>query len=129
MNLEPITISLPSLIHRIGGDNTKIARAFAEQCNCRMQRVRRSRHWQVTGEFDDLKQLFAMLKLESYDDFRFVYTKMEAHIHQIELTHEPLNVKLRRLIENNPAITLAELMSMTHCSLIEARIARDEAEF
>ncbi|MEF1339629.1 ribosome recycling factor family protein, partial [Vibrio rotiferianus] len=50
-----ITIPLPSLIHRIGGDNAKRAKAIAVEKKCELKRIRRSRNWQITGEALDLK--------------------------------------------------------------------------
>lgn len=77
MAIMIITISLPSLIHRLGGENAKKA-------------------------------------------------KMLAREYQEQL--EPKSAKLVRLVKQNPSITLAELMHITHCTIAEARTARFNAD-
>ena len=47
---EDIIIALPSIIHRIGGETAKQAKAIALQNECEFKRVRRSRNWSVTGK-------------------------------------------------------------------------------
>jgi hypothetical protein len=53
-----VVISLPSLIHRIGGDNAKRAQAIAVEKKCELKRIRRSRNWQIAGEALDVKAFF-----------------------------------------------------------------------
>ena len=123
-----ITISLPSLIHRIGGDHAKRAKAIAAENKCELKRIRRSRNWQVTGEALDLKAFLDRIKIEEAESMRFMVNKMEAGLAKHSDKLEPLEAKLIRLVMENPNITLAELMSETNCTLIQARTARFEAE-
>jgi hypothetical protein len=121
---EDILISLPSLIHRIGGEKTKQAKAIAQQCYCELKRVRRSRNWGVSGEAMNVQGFAERLKTHHDDGFRYLIQKVETAL----LAHgdklEPLETKLARLIIDNPNITLAKLIQVTQCSIAEARLAR-----
>ncbi|MEF1166655.1 MULTISPECIES: ribosome recycling factor family protein [Vibrio] len=123
-----ITISLPSLIHRIGGDHAKRAKAIAAENKCELKRIRRSRNWQITGEALDLKAFLDRIKVEEAEPMRFMVNKMEAGLAKHSDKLEPLEAKLIRLVMENPNITLAELMSETNCTIAQARTARFEAE-
>lgn len=123
-----ITISLPSLIHRIGGDHAKRAKAIAAENKCELKRIRRSRNWQITGEALDLKAFLDRIKAEEAEPMRFMVNKMEAGLAKHSDKLEPLEAELIRLVMENPNITLAELMSETNCTIAQARTARFEAE-
>ncbi len=123
-----ITIPLPSLIHRIGGDHAKRAKAIAAENKCELKRIRRSRNWQITGEALDLKAFLDCIKAEEAEPMRFMANKMEAGLAKHSDKLEPLEAKLIRLVMENPNITLAELMSETNCTIAQARTARFEAE-
>ncbi|AXY03398.1 ribosome recycling factor [Vibrio alfacsensis] len=123
-----ITIPLPSLIHRIGGEHAKRAKAIAAEKKCELKRIRRSRNWQIAGEALDLKTFLDHIKAEESDPMRFMVNKMEAGLAKHSDKLEPLEAKLIRLVMENPNITLAELMSETNCTISQARTARFEAE-
>ncbi|MDV6252302.1 ribosome recycling factor family protein [Vibrio sp. EA2] len=128
MDSNQLTISLPSLIHRIGGDQAKRAKMIAMEKKCELKRVRRSRNWVVTGEALDLNCFLEQIKSEEPEALRFVIKKMEVGLaaHQDKL--EPLEAKLIRLVVDNPNVTLAELMAETNCTIAQARTARFDAE-
>ncbi|MFT5704998.1 MAG: ribosome recycling factor [Shewanella sp.] len=126
---EKITISLPSLIHRIGREQVKQAKDIALQHQCELKRVRRSRNWGVTGEAINIQQFSVTLKTESGDEFSYLIKKIETALLDHADKLEPLAAKLVRLITDNPNITLAELIHMTDCTLAEARTARFDADF
>lgn len=118
-----ITIALPSLIHRIGRTSTLTARELALQYECELKRVRRSRHWQLVGEFAQLE----LFKQALIDTDVIVYQFMLSKITTALVNVEPpltLEQQLAQLILNNPTITIAELVSLTYCSEAEARVAR-----
>ncbi len=128
MHSHKLTIPLPSLIHRIGGEHAKRAKMIAMDKGCELKRVRRSRNWQVSGEALDLKTFLDHLKAEESEALCFVINKMEVGLvaHQDKL--EPLEAKLIRLVVENPNITLAELMAETNCTIAQARTARFDAD-
>ena len=135
---EDIIIALPSLIHRIGGETAKQAKAIALQYECELKRVRRSRNWSVTG--DAIKVQTYTLQLKAHQmishklnkqgdgEFHYLIRKIETALlgHADKL--ETLEAKLIRLITQTPSITLSKLVLLTHCTEAEARVARFEAE-
>ncbi|ELV8631210.1 ribosome recycling factor family protein [Vibrio vulnificus] len=123
-----IVIALPSLIHRIGGEVTKHLKSVAAAHGCELKRVRRSRHWQISGEALALQAFYDQVRRLEEDSASYLVKKMQLALASHSEKLEPLEDKLQRLVMENPAITLAELMSQTHCSLSQARSARFSAE-
>ncbi|BAJ03494.1 ribosome recycling factor family protein [Shewanella violacea] len=128
---EDITISLPSLIHRIGREEVNQAKAIAVQYQCELKRVRRSRNWGLSGEAIKIQSYSAGLKAELLKreaGFRYLIQKIETALLDHADKLEPLEAKLARLLTDNPNITLAELIHITDCTLAEARTARFHAD-
>ncbi|MFB2640227.1 ribosome recycling factor family protein [Shewanella bicestrii] len=126
---DDISIPLPSLIHRIGREVVKRAQAIAVQKGCELKRVRRSRNWSITGQAIAIQSCCVELKAQSDTaEFAFMIKKIDSGLLQHADKLEPLGAKLVRLINQNPAITLGELMQQTQCTMSEARLARFEAE-
>ncbi|MFB2719725.1 ribosome recycling factor family protein [Shewanella xiamenensis] len=126
---DDISIPLPSLIHRIGREAAKRAQAMALKHGCELKRVRRSRNWSITGQAIAIQSYCAELTAQSdAAEFAFLIKKIDTALLQHADKLEPLSAKLVRLINQNPAITLGELMQQTQCSISEARLARFEAE-
>lgn len=126
---DDIRIPLPSLIHRIGREAVKRAQAIAVQKGCELKRIRRSRNWSITGQAIAIQSCCAELKAQSdITEFAFMIKKIDSALLQHADKLEPLGAKLIRLINQNPAITLGELMQQTQCTMSEARLARFEAE-
>ncbi|MFD2176516.1 ribosome recycling factor family protein [Veronia pacifica] len=122
MSNSLLIVPLPSLVHRIGGEAVKKARALASQYQCQLKRVRRSRNWQLSGEAMRLDELCNQLDRES--ELKYLKQKTEQKLQLHPELLETKAAKLRRLIENDPTITLAELVALTQCTLSEARAAR-----
>ena len=125
---KDITIRLPSLIHRIGGDKAKQAKAIAMQYHCELKRVRRSRNWGLSGEAINIQSFTEQLKAENDGELSYLIQKIETALLDHADKLEPLEAKLARLINNNPGITLGELIQLTQCTEAEARVARFYAD-
>lgn len=129
---DDITILLPSLIHRIGREAVKQAQAIATQYDCELKRVRRSRNWCIVGAAIKIQSCTAHLQAEQRlmadGAFRYLIQKLESALLQYADKLEPLDAKLIRLITDNPAITLGELMQLTQCTVTEARLARFQTD-
>ena len=123
---EPITIMLPSLIHRIGRENVTQAQTLAKSYGCQLKRVRRSRNWQICGGAIDIQSFIK--QLVNFEGFRYLTQKIETALLQHSDKLESIDAKLIRLIDNNPSITLAELMELTQCTITEARLARFQTD-
>ena len=129
---EDIIIALPSIIHRIGGETAKQAKAIALQNECKFKRVRRSRNWSVTGKAIKVQTYALQLKAHQMisqklnkqgdGEFHYLIRKIETALlgHADKL--ETLEAKLIRLITQTPSITLSKLVLLTHCTEAEARV-------
>lgn len=100
--------------------------------------MRRSRNWGLSGEAINIQSFARQLKAESLQalelksidegEFRYLVQKIETALLDHADKLEPLTVKLIRLINQNPNITLAELIHVTDCTMSEARTARFDAD-
>ncbi len=121
---DPISIPLPSLIHRIGRNNVNRVKAIASEHQCMLKRIRRSRNWQLVGEATQVLLTKQALKKLNDLDLSYLIKKLEAELLKHADKLEPLEAKLERLITEQPSITLAELMEQCQCTLAQARAAR-----
>ncbi|EMK6954291.1 ribosome recycling factor family protein [Vibrio cholerae] len=121
---QAIAITLPSLIHRIGSDTVKRLKLQAQTFDCELKRIRRSRNWQLLGEAALMQNFVIQIKQTEYQEAEYLIRKLETALKQHSDKLEPLETKLQRLISQKPSITLAELMAVTQCSLVQAREAR-----
>lgn len=117
-------ITLPSLIHRIGGENCKYAKTIAVQHQCELKRIRRSRNWQITGNSADLTNLFTTLQAEQSQGFDYLINKLNTGLLALNDKPESKTEQLASLIAQQPDTTLNELMAATNCTMAEARVAR-----
>jgi tRNA(Phe) wybutosine-synthesizing methylase Tyw3 len=125
---KTITTPLPSLIHRMGSDNTKKAKLVALECGCEIKRIRRSRNWQIIGDEYTCKKLSERLRLSEPEAMQFLIRKIDEKLAAYNDKLERIEDKLKKLVIQNPNITLAELMLITNCSITEARFARFDAD-
>ncbi|HDI3223882.1 TPA: ribosome recycling factor family protein [Vibrio cholerae] len=121
---QAIAITLPSLIHRIGSDTVKRLKLQAQTFDCELKRIRRSRNWQLLGEAASMQNFVFQIKQTEYQVAEYLIRKLETALKQHSDKLEPLEAKLQRLTSQKPSITLAELMAVTQCSLVQAREAR-----
>lgn len=128
MNIDQsITVALPSLIHRVGGETAQSVKQLALKHECELKRVRRSRHWQMSGDALNIQSLCSELTQQP-EKVLFIIKKLNLalQLHQDKL--ESPTDRLKRLLTENPNMTLSELMEMTHCSVAEARRARFDVD-
>ncbi|MFC5077909.1 Ribosome recycling factor [Vibrio thalassae] len=108
-----ISVRLNSFVHRVEDKAQVIASAALSGCT--LKRIRRSRHWLVTGRKEQLAA-FAL----------------EAGVGWISVAIEKVLVDykspIQQVLERNPEATIAELMHESGCTLVEARAAIDEHE-
>lgn len=128
MSDKVITIALPSLIHRIGGEQTKKARSLADEFNCKLSRVRRSRNWQISGLAPNQAAFCKHIKSQTPEPMAYLIRKLDEGLEKHKDKLEPEEARLKRIIEENPNITLNELMAQTNCSISEARKARFDSD-
>ncbi|MBN7284916.1 ribosome recycling factor [Vibrio cholerae] len=121
---QAIAITLPSLIHRLGSDTVKRLKLQAQAFDCELKRIRRSRNWQLLGEAASMQKFVIQIKQTEYQVAEYLIRRVEAGLRPPSDKIESIEVQLQRLVQQNPSITLAELMAATHYSLMQARAAR-----
>ncbi|TQQ48570.1 ribosome recycling factor [Vibrio cholerae] len=121
---QAIAITLPSLIHRLGSDTVKRLRLQAQAFDCELRRIRRSRNGQLLGEAASMQKFVIQIKQTEYQVSKYLIRRVEAGLRPPSDKIESIEVQLQRLVQQNPSITLAELMAAIHCSLMQARAAR-----
>ncbi len=125
---EKLTIHFPSLVRRIGGEKAKELKAIALEHQCELKRIRRSRNWQISGFVEQLSSFHQQIKdSQIVIDYPFIELKIAEAILPFEQASLP--ARLAELITSNENITLAELMEKTGCTVAQARLAREDAEF
>lgn len=125
--MNPISVPLPSLIHRLGGSDVAKLKTLASQHKCELKRVRRSRNWVLQGMWQDVNaftQAVPGLRLVKETYFLSKVTP----VLRATKTETPQEM-LMRLLKDQPDLTVAELVDATGCELTEVRRARIESEF
>ncbi|MFA0698159.1 ribosome recycling factor family protein, partial [Vibrio sp. 10N.222.49.C9] len=79
-------VALPSLIHRVGGETVQSVKQLALKHECELKRVRRSRHWQVSGDAINIQALCSELSQQP-DSVLFIIKKLNLalQLHQDKL--------------------------------------------
>ncbi|MGL6259951.1 ribosome recycling factor family protein [Vibrio sp. WXL103] len=124
MPCEPITVPLPSLLHRLERQKVDLAKQLCEAQSCQLKRVRRSRNWQLVGSPMAIDAFVRQYQVQAKTEVDFLINKVQAILNQHQDKLEPLEDKLQRMLQEQPNMTLAELMQATQCSLMQARQAR-----
>ncbi|KJY85112.1 hypothetical protein TW81_01510 [Vibrio galatheae] len=111
-----ISVTLNSLVHRVPDKAELIA--LATEHDCQLKRIRRSRHWLLSGQEEKLRALITLLDNEAH---QWIVKAIERSL------PKPV-FDLSAILTEKPNITLQQLVSETSCSLFEARKALDEFE-
>ncbi|GAK83745.1 ribosome recycling factor [Vibrio ponticus] len=123
MSDDLISVPLPSLIHKIGREQAAELRQLAANFGCECKRIRRSRNWQLQGDFHGLRSLLDELQVRDSLTHQFALSRLSAALTKIQ---PPLSIEeqLQQLLQDNPNITLTEMMEATSCEIAQARVAR-----
>ncbi|MGO1298322.1 MAG: ribosome recycling factor family protein [Vibrio sp.] len=126
---DRLTIVLRSLVRHVGRAQTSQLRDSATQYGCVLQRIRRSRDWQIEGTPHQLHQFCQYCQSLPQDTHQFIIQRVHGALAKLptQPAADPSDV-LQQLVRENRAITLAELMAHTDCTMREARAARDAVD-
>ena len=124
MTNTTFSINLPSLIQRIGREQVRHVQQQAEQHNCQLKRIRRSRNWQLLGQLEAVIELLEQLKQPTQHQLSYLVNKLSDAVQCEQDKRQPKQQRLRALIQQQPNITVAKLAELANCSLSEARAAR-----
>lgn len=114
------TIKLPSLLR-------KVLKAYALKAQirasgCELQRIGRSRNWQLKATFEQLENIITAIELSNEPSWQWL-AKHLSHKQQ-NLSHD----ELIRIAKLKPEITINQLMARTDCTIVQARKVIDELE-
>lgn len=125
--MNPISVPLPSLVHRLGGPEVAKAKLLASQHGCILKRVRRSRNWVLEGMWQDVDAFSKAVPELRLAKENYFLSKITPVLRATK-TETPQEM-LQRLIKAQPDLTVAELVDATGCELTEVRRARIESGF
>lgn len=111
-----LSIPLNSFIHRVD-DKLHVQNLVADH-GCQLKRIRRSRHWILTGEADQLRRLLKQLDQGHHQWI------IKAISHALPTP----TVSLQQLLTEQPNLTVNQLVILTECTMEEARRAIDTHE-
>lgn len=116
-----ITIILPSFLRK--SLKAYALKALIRDHGCTLNRIGRSRNWQLTGTTEQLEQIVHDIAHSNEESWQWLVKKLSSHVEYT--THE----SLLALAKRNPNITVNELMTKSNCTLAQARLVIDELEW
>lgn len=114
------TINLPSLLRRTM--KAYALKAKVREVGCQLNRVGRSRNWQLKANITQIQSIVAFIEQENETSWLWL-AKLLRQEYQY-LSHEAL-ISLAKRQKN---ITIASLMALTDCTIAQARKVIDELE-
>jgi hypothetical protein len=111
-----LSIQLNNFLHRIDCKTTIIELVTQQSCN--LKRIRRSKHWSLTGNQNQLVAVSEQL----------IQLKTLWIAEAINKALPKPTFDLTAIVQANPDMTINRLIAETGCTLIEARAALDKAE-
>ncbi len=116
-----ISVQLNSFVHRV--DDKESVLALASTAGCTLKRIRRSRHWLLSGTEDQLVQLSAQFNDKKFNDKnRWIQQAIKKALPTPE-TPSP-----EQYLQSHPNVTVNQLMEETGCTIKEARYFIDSFE-
>ena len=114
------TIKLPAFLRRTM--NSYALKAHIRQLGCDLNRIGRSRNWQLKANFRQLQAIVAFIEQEQEQSWSWLAKHLRKEFQH--LSHENLLAIARRMSN----VTITALMAQTDCTLAQARKILDELE-
>lgn len=114
------TIKLPSFLRRTM--KAYVLKAHIRQLGCDLNRIGRSRNWQLKANFGQLQSIIEFIEQEHEESWIWLAKLLKKEYKY--LSHENL-LALATRMEN---VTVTALISQTDCTLAQARKVLDELE-
>lgn len=121
MITKELTIVLPSFLRRVM--KAYALKAQMRAIGCQLHRVGRSRNWRLTATAEQINQVIHFIESEGEDSWLWLAKKLRQENDQLSHDH------LMFIAKKNSGITVNELMSLTDCTVAEARKVIDELEW
>lgn len=117
---KKVTISLPSFLRRTM--KAYELKAHIRQQGCELNRIGRSRNWQLKANFSQLQNIIAFVDLSSEPSWLWLAKLLRNEYKH--LTHDEL-IKIASTLTN---VTINTLIARTDCTIAQARAIIDELE-
>jgi hypothetical protein len=103
--------------------NAYALKALIRQTGATLQRVGRSRHWQLSASFQQIDDIIAQINHSEQSNWQWLASYLVKQ--QQQLSYD----ELLFIARHKPEITLNELLARTNCSVALARKVLDELEW
>ncbi|MGB1262971.1 MAG: ribosome recycling factor family protein [Cognaticolwellia sp.] len=115
------SITLPSFLRRVL--KAYAVKALIRQQGCQLNRIGRSRNWQLTATFEQLEQTIAAIEQSNEPSWQWLALHLSKQRKSLGFD------VLLSIAKKKPGITVTELMQRTDCTIAEARRVIDTVEF
>jgi len=114
-------IALTSLVRR--NSNTEALKTHIKVCGATLSRKGRSRNWTLRADNVQIRHIIEVINCADEDSWRWVATKL------VDNMPPTSREEILGLAQQNPAITVMQLVMATDCSPAEAREVLDALEW
>ena len=102
--------------------NTDVLKAGIKSTGAKLARKGRSRNWLLQADNHQILKISTFIYQSDEPSWLWVAKKINTEKPQLSLQ------ELRAIVKQNPAITVNQIVALSHCSLTDARIVLDEFE-
>ncbi len=99
-----------------------VLKAAIREQGCELQRIGRSRNWQLKANFEQLQAIISVIECQDEASWLWIAKLLRQQFQQ--LTHDSLLGVARKLNH----VTINSLMAHTDCTIAQARKVIDELE-
>ena len=114
----PVKITLSGFVRRT--ENTQVLKVDIRSTGAKLTRKGRSRNWLLEADAEQIREIIKLISQSGENSWLWLTKKLYEDRPKLNSN------ELRKLAKQNPAMTVAQLTSLTDCSLLEARMALDE---
>jgi len=100
-----------------------LLKAIIRESGAHLSRKGRSRHWILIADAAQIATIISAIDNAQQDSWRWLAVLLRQQ--RERLTHD----EILNLVKRNPAISTNQLITMTDCTLAQARQVLDEAEW
>lgn len=114
------TITLPSFLRK--AMKAYALKTLIRQQGCELQRIGRSRNWQLKANFEQIQTIIHLIELANEPSWAWLAKLLQKEYQH--LSHDELLSVANRLEE----VTVSALIARTDCTIAQARKVIDELE-
>lgn len=114
------TITLPSFLRR--AMKAYALKSLIRKEGCILQRIGRSRHWQLKANFEQIQTIIHLIELANEPSWAWLIKLLQKEYQH--LSHDEL-IAATKMLDN---ITVSTIIARTNCTIAQARKVIDELE-